>query len=85
MIVNLNFGIAISHSFGVIGLPDDHMYLPEVRWLPDMVILDIETTGGSHHFDRITEIALVRIENGEIVDTWQSLINPGCPIPITIT
>lgn len=61
------------------------MYLPEVRWLPDMVILDIETTGGSHLFDRITEIALVRIENGEIVDTWQSLINPGCPIPITIT
>lgn len=64
---------------------DDSRYLPEIAWLPDMVILDIETTGGSHLYDRITEIALVRIQNGEIVDTWQSLINPGKPIPITIT
>ncbi|KQT34148.1 DNA polymerase III subunit epsilon [Methylophilus sp. Leaf414] len=61
------------------------MHLPEYHWLPDMVILDIETTGGSHLFDRITEIALVRIEGGEIVDTWQSLINPGRSIPMTIT
>jgi DNA polymerase III subunit epsilon len=59
--------------------------LPELSWLPDMVILDIETTGGSHLYDRITEIALVRIQNGEVVDTWQSLINPGKSIPITIT
>lgn len=59
--------------------------LPDVSWMPDMVILDIETTGGSHLYDRITEIALVRIEDGEIVDTWQSLINPERPIPITIT
>lgn len=58
---------------------------PNVSWLPDMVILDIETTGGSHLYDRITEIALVRIQNGEVVDTWQSLINPERPIPITIT
>ena len=66
-------------------MPDDSRYLPELSWLPDMVILDIETTGGSHLYDRITEIALVRIQNGEVVDTWQSLINPGKPIPITIT
>lgn len=58
---------------------------PNVSWLPDMVILDIETTGGSHLYDRITEIALVRIQNGEVVDTWQSLINPERPIPIIIT
>lgn len=64
---------------------DYQLNLPNVSWLPDMVILDIETTGGSHLYDRITEIALVRIEGGEIVDTWQSLINPERPIPITIT
>lgn len=63
----------------------NRLSLPELSWLPDMVILDIETTGGSHLYDRITEIALVRIQNGEVVDTWQSLINPGKPIPITIT
>lgn len=71
--------------FGANTLPDDSRYLPELSWLPDMVILDIETTGGSHLHDRITEIALVRIQNGEVVDTWQSLINPGKPIPIIIT
>lgn len=61
------------------------MNLPDLSWLPDMVILDIETTGGSHLYDRITEIALVRIQNGEVVDVWQSLINPGKPIPLSIT
>lgn len=62
-----------------------HIVLPDLRWLPDMVVLDIETTGGSHLYDRITEIALVRIEGGEIVGTWQTLINPGRGIPYTIT
>lgn len=85
MVDYLNLIITIPNPCGVIGLPDDHMHLPEVRWLPNMVILDIETTGGSHLFDRITEIALVRIENGEIVDTWQSLINPERSIPSSIT
>lgn len=66
-------------------MPVNNLNLPDLSWLPDMVFLDIETTGGSHLYDRITEIALVRIQNGEIVDTWQSLINPGKPIPITIT
>lgn len=64
---------------------NNRIVLPDLAWLPDMVVLDIETTGGSHLYDRITEIALVRIQNGEIVDIWQSLINPGKPIPITIT
>ncbi len=66
-------------------MPKIHMNLPDLSWLPDMVVLDIETTGGSHLYDRITEIALVRIQNSEVVDIWQSLINPGKPIPITIT
>jgi DNA polymerase III subunit epsilon len=66
-------------------LSGNRIFLPDLSWLPDMVVLDIETTGGSHLYDRITEIALVRIQNGEVVDTWQSLINPGKPIPITIT
>lgn len=66
-------------------LPEALNCFPDVRWLPDMVILDIETTGGSHLYDRITEIALVRIENGEIADRWQSLVNPERSIPLSIT
>jgi|GEM_PF-3302684 hypothetical protein len=30
-----------------------------VNWLPDLVFLDIETTGGAHLFDRITEVVLI--------------------------
>lgn len=56
-----------------------------MRWLPDLVLLDIETTGGAHLHDRITEVALIKIEGGEISTVWESLINPGMPIPRHIT
>jgi DNA polymerase III subunit epsilon len=56
-----------------------------VHWLPDLVFLDIETTGGSHTRDRITEVALIKIEGGEVAATWETLINPGIAIPRHIT
>lgn len=56
-----------------------------MHWLPDLVFLDIETTGGSHTRDRITEVALIKIECGEVSATWETLINPGIPIPRHIT
>ena len=56
-----------------------------VHWLPDLVFLDIETTGGAHLFDRVTEVALIKVENGEVTTVWESLINPGIPIPKQIT
>ena len=43
-----------------------------------VVILDFETTGLSPNMgDRAIEIAGVRIENGEIMDSFQELMNPG--------
>ena len=56
-----------------------------MNWLPDLVFLDIETTGGSHTRDRVTEVALIKIEGGEVTVNWQTLINPGIPIPRHIT
>jgi len=56
-----------------------------MHWLPDLTFLDIETTGGTHLFDRITEVALIKIENGEITTRWETLINPEIPIPRQIT
>src|SRR6185295_18364501 len=31
--------------------------------------------------DRITEIGIVRVEEGELVEEWSSLVNPECTIP----
>lgn len=56
-----------------------------MHWLPDLVFLDIETTGGSHIHDRITEVALIKIEGGKVTASWQTLINPEIPIPRHIT
>ncbi|MEI8031251.1 MAG: exonuclease domain-containing protein [Comamonadaceae bacterium] len=48
--------------------------------LPCYVLLDLETTGGNPVFDRITEIAAVRIEDGIEVARWSTLVNPGTSI-----
>lgn len=46
------------------------------------VVVDTETTGGSSWLnDRITEIAAVVVRNGEIVDVYETLINPQRSIP----
>ncbi len=49
------------------------------------VFLDIETNGGSGERGRITEIALIRVENGEVVEEFSSLVNPGGSIPYWIS
>ncbi len=45
-----------------------------------LVILDVETTGLNARKDRVTEVALLRIESGQIVAEWQSLVNPTIEI-----
>ena len=43
--------------------------------------LDLETTGGSTAYDRITEIGIRFWRDGQVVDEWQTLLNPRIPIP----
>src|SRR5258708_7796940 len=50
----------------------------------DLVFVDLETTGGSAVYDRITEVGIVRVTNGELVEEWSSLVNPERPIPAYI-
>ena len=43
-----------------------------------VIVLDFETTGLSPDYgDRAIEIGAVRIEDGEVVDRFQALMNPG--------
>ncbi len=44
-------------------------------------VIDFETTGTSPPSSRAIEVGIVRIENLEIVDTFQSFFNPGISIP----
>ena len=44
-------------------------------------IVDVETTGGVPGPSRLTEIAMIRHNGQEVVDTFHSLLNPSCPIP----
>lgn len=48
--------------------------------LNKLVFIDLETTGANPINDRITEIGIVCVENGQ-VSRWSSLVNPGAPIP----
>ena len=52
--------------------------------LPSYTLLDLETTGSTPLRDRITEIGLIRFENGIEVLRWQMLLNPECKIPLHI-
>lgn len=51
----------------------------------EYVVFDIETTGLDTSKDRIVEIGAVKVKNGEIVDTYDKLINPGVLIPSNVT
>ncbi|WP_091526629.1 exonuclease domain-containing protein [Paenimyroides ummariense] len=51
----------------------------------EYAVVDIETTGGSAGGSRITEIAVL-IHNGkEVIERWETLVNPQQHIPLYIT
>lgn len=50
-----------------------------------VVVFDLETTGFDAKSCKIIEIGAVKIVKGSIVETFQSLINPGIEIPQEIT
>src|SRR5512142_1094661 len=48
---------------------------------PAVAFIDVETTGTTPAGDRITEIGIVRVEDGRLVEEWSSLVNPERSIP----
>ncbi len=47
----------------------------------EVVVFDIETTGLSPQTCKITEIGAVKVKDGEVIEVYNSLVNPGVPIP----
>lgn len=47
----------------------------------EFVVVDLETTGGSPQDCHITEIGAVRVRGGEVLGEFQTLVNPGVPLP----
>lgn len=60
-----------------------------VKWFLDPMqtyaVIDIETTGGRAGSHRITEIGIAKVIGDQVIDTWQTLLNPQRHIPRNIT
>lgn len=50
-----------------------------------VVFVDIETTGGSYRTSRVLEVAAIRVEAGQVVREFHSLVNPETHVPTMIT
>ncbi|WP_166420246.1 exonuclease domain-containing protein [Pseudoalteromonas sp. Z1A8] len=65
------------------------VHIAAVKWFVDpnriYSVVDIETTGGLKGGNRITEIGLVKVQHGKVIDTWTTLVNPQRHIPGFIT
>jgi DNA polymerase-3 subunit epsilon len=57
---------------------------PELRLEAPLAIVDLETTGGSPAWDRVTEIAVMEIDGFEVSSEWSTLVNPETTIPAAI-
>lgn len=50
-----------------------------------LVFVDIETNGLNHIRGRVVEVAAIRVEGGQVVREFRSLVDPGLPLPQFIT
>ena len=68
--------VMIDDDVDIVLRPNDNIMLDET-----FVVFDFETTGfNAGGEDSIIEIGAVKIKNGEIIDRYDELINPGKPL-----
>ena len=57
---------------------------PEISELDTYCVFDLETTGFNPDTDGITEVAVCKVKNGEIIDEYTTFVNPEKPIPFNV-
>ena len=63
---------------------DDQSFVEESLSQTTFCVIDLETTGMGPDA-RITEIGAVKVRGGQVLGEFQTLVNPGTPIPRFIT
>ena len=53
--------------------------------LQNFTVIDLETTGPITEQNHVIDIGIVRVENGKIVKTYESLVRPPISVPSSIT
>ncbi len=79
-IYGAEFSFVNEKDLEVIKHPID-MHIHEATY----TVFDIETTGLSVNYDKIIEIAAVRIKNNQIIDEFSTYVNPERPISMITT
>lgn len=62
-------------------LPEGANNYGESVMTDSFVCVDLETTGLDPKRDKIIEIGAVKVEQGEIIEEWETFVNPGRKLP----
>lgn len=73
-----------THTDQHVGSLDAYPFPEVLAGFGEFSFIDVETTGARPLDDRVTEIAIIRFRRDGTYERWQSLINPGVPIPAEI-
>lgn len=55
------------------------------KYVKDYVVFDLETTGTSCTCDEVVEISAIKVQDGQVVEEFSTLVNPQMPIPFWAT